>query len=71
MFCHNKPLFPARSEGLGRLAHSFYITILLVLTQVSRISVLESLEAYKTEFYACFCSQVSAILTSLVIHMTQ
>ena len=24
MFCHNKPLFRARSEGLGRLAHSVY-----------------------------------------------
>ena len=24
MFCHNKPLFHARSEGLGRLAHSVY-----------------------------------------------
>ena len=24
MFCHNKPLFRARSKGLGRLAHSVY-----------------------------------------------
>ena len=24
MFCHNKPLFRARSEELGRLAHSVY-----------------------------------------------
>ena len=24
MFCHNKRLFRARSEGLGRLAHSVY-----------------------------------------------
>ena len=24
MFCHNKPLFRARSEGLGCLAHSVY-----------------------------------------------
>ena len=24
MFCHSKPLFRARSEGLGRLAHSVY-----------------------------------------------
>ena len=27
MFCHNKPLFRARSEGLGRLVHSVYLTI--------------------------------------------
>ena len=26
MFCHNKPLFRARSEGLGRLAHSVYVS---------------------------------------------
>ena len=24
LFCHNKPLFRARSEGLGRLSHSVY-----------------------------------------------
>ena len=24
MFCHNKPLFRARSKGLGRLVHSVY-----------------------------------------------
>ena len=24
MFCHNKPLFRARSKGLGCLAHSVY-----------------------------------------------
>ena len=24
MFCHNKPIFRARSEGFGRLAHSVY-----------------------------------------------
>ena len=24
MFCHNKPLFRARSKGLGGLAHSVY-----------------------------------------------
>ena len=27
MFFHNKPLFRARSEGLGRLAHSVYSLI--------------------------------------------
>ena len=24
MFCHNKPLLPTRSEGLGHLVHSVY-----------------------------------------------
>ena len=29
MFCHNKPLFRARSKGLGRLAHSVYSPVCL------------------------------------------
>ena len=27
MFRHNKPLFRARSKGLGRLAHSVYVAM--------------------------------------------
>ena len=34
MFCHNKPLFRARSEGLGRLAHSVYRNRIVSLSRL-------------------------------------
>ena len=34
MFCHNKPLFRARLEGPGRLAHLVYCALFLVFMRV-------------------------------------